>query len=170
MSSASRGLCGETGIISGGDGSGDRPLWSCCCFKRSYSACRFLLGSDKGTKVLWLLHGAVTRYLLSWGVMCLTLQGSPAPPASPSPESTYLWAHSLQSRINLVLEGSEVQSCLKALGITRTHNGFPPRAPDVGGSTQSRVWSVLGSAFPQLPALYPSQKWDCWFPSTHGYT
>lgn len=43
MSSASRGLCGEMGIISGGDGSGDSPLWSCCCFSRSYSACRFLL-------------------------------------------------------------------------------------------------------------------------------
>lgn len=54
MSSASRGLCGETGIISGGDGSGDRPLWSCCCFRRSYSACRFLVGSDKGAKALFM--------------------------------------------------------------------------------------------------------------------
>lgn len=47
MSSASRGLWGEVGIISGGDGSGDRPLCSCCCLRRSYSACRFLLASKK---------------------------------------------------------------------------------------------------------------------------
>lgn len=51
ISSASRGLCGETGIISGGDGSGDNPLWSCCCFKRSYSACKFLLKSDREVKL-----------------------------------------------------------------------------------------------------------------------
>lgn len=42
ISSASRVHCGDTGSISGGDGSGERPFLSCVFFRRSYSACSFL--------------------------------------------------------------------------------------------------------------------------------
>jgi len=110
MSSASRGLCGETGTISGGDGSGDSPLWSCCCFKRSYSACKFLLRSNVEVKALRSWTGLcrlpserddekapplVRCDVMMWcDVPCraqlLGGRGSPASPAFRSAESTCL--------------------------------------------------------------------------------
>lgn len=52
ISSASRALCGDTGSISGGDGSGDRPFLSWAFFRRSYSDCSFLLGQKGAGSLL----------------------------------------------------------------------------------------------------------------------
>lgn len=52
MSSASRALCGDTGSISGGDGSGDRPFLSWAFFRRSYSDCSFLQRQTDETEEL----------------------------------------------------------------------------------------------------------------------
>lgn len=56
-------------------------------------------GVTRGQKLyLWPLRGAVTRHLLScYSSSRLTSQGSPAPAAFSSPESTHLWAYSLQT-------------------------------------------------------------------------
>lgn len=59
MSSASRALWGDTGSISGGDGSGERPFLSWAFFRRSYSDCNFLRREWRGWKFLyyWLYRG-----------------------------------------------------------------------------------------------------------------
>lgn len=173
MSSASRGLCGETGIISGGDGSGDSPLWSCCCFKRSYSACKFLLKSNKEVKALWSRIG--------WCGLSSVRRGEQEPSLVCCDVFNYWGAEAHLQHLPFILLNPHAcrlapcgfaqswyyrdlwyKHCLKALSITRIHNYFPPRAHHAEGwlgsrhPAEARVRSVLGSALPRLPAFYPS--------------
>lgn len=174
MSSASRGLCGETGIISGGDGSGDSPLWSCCCFKRSYSACKFLLRSNREVK-LYKAKQAVQATLCAgqWEgtsshvVWCdvSNYQGTEAhlhhlPFILLNPRACRLTPR--RSAQSWYYRDLWYKHCLQALCITRIRNYFPSRAHDAEGwlgsryPPEARVQSVLGSALPQLPEFYPS--------------
>lgn len=173
MSSASRGLCGETGIISGGDGSGDSPLWSCCCFKRSYSACKFLLRSIKVVKTLWSQTGWC-RLSSAWG-------SEKAPSLMWCEVSTYWGAEAHLHHLPFILMNTHAcrvtphgfarswyyrhlwyNHCLKALRITRIHSQFPLSSQAAEGwlgsshPPEDRVRSVLGLALPQHSAFYPS--------------